>query len=234
MRDREFASFGLELAQVSTTGHRLTGYASVFNYPIPSGTEHFPQTTYVKPGAFAKTIKDNRGMIQVLFNHGRDPRFGELPIGTVTDIREDTHGLWTETELHDGPENDNLKAALSSGALRAMSIQFETMDEEHSEDRSERNIKQIKLWEYGPVTFPANAAATAQLHSMWDMAALLDTDQAESSEDDDRSTDEAAASLESDRLTGITNMSMRMMGHEVEQRLDDQWLVEFSKRGSRR
>ncbi len=170
MREREFASFPLELAQVSTKGRTMEGYASVFNYPIESGKDH---TTFVRPGAFTKTLKENRAQIQVLFNHGMDPRYGLLPIGTAEVMQEDKRGLWTEVELHDGPDNDNIRAALASGSLRAQSIQFETMQESTNDERTERYIEQVRLWEFGPVTFPANDAATATLHSLAGFASLL-------------------------------------------------------------
>jgi HK97 family phage prohead protease len=170
MREREFASFPLELAQVNTKGRVMEGYASVFNYPIESGRD---QKTFVKPGAFTKTLKENRSSIQVLFNHGMDPRYGLLPIGKAEVMQEDKTGLWTEVELHDGPDNENIKAALASGSLRAQSIQFESMQESFNDERTERYIEQVRLYEFGPVTFPANEAATATLHSMTAIATLI-------------------------------------------------------------
>jgi len=190
VRERLIANIPRELAQVETKGRMLEGYASAFNYPIDSGTRSHPQTTFVRPGAFARTLKNNRDQIQVLFNHGHDPRYGELPIGTIKDLHEDKRGLKAQVELHDGPDNENIRAALASGALRAMSIQFETMDEDFNTDRTERYLKELKLWEFGPVTFPANEGAVATLHSLaalaydledasieehWDGAAALKT-----------------------------------------------------------
>ena len=177
MREREFASFPLELAQTTTKGRTMTGYASVFNYPIDSGVRSHPQSTFMMPGSFTKTLKEHRDQVQVLFNHGLDPRYGQLPIGVVRSLEENKRGLWAEVELHDGPDNENIRAALASGALRAMSIQFETMKEDYNEDRSERYINEVKLWEFGPVTFPANQAATASLHSLAQMAVDLEEHQ---------------------------------------------------------
>src|SRR6266540_1003752 len=157
MRERFVADIPTELAQVEAKGRMLEGYASVFDHPIESGSSRHPQTTYVRPGAFARTLKNNRDQIQVLFNHGHDPRYGELPIGTIKHLAEDSRGLKAKVELHDGPDNENIRSALASGALRAMSIQFETIQEDFNDDRSERYLQQLNLWEFGPVTFPANA-----------------------------------------------------------------------------
>jgi HK97 family phage prohead protease len=173
IRDREFAFIPVELAQVQTEGRTMTGYASAFNYPIDSSVGGSRQTTYVRPGAFTKTLKENRDAVKVLFNHGMDPRYGKLPIGVPTKLQEDKRGLYAEVDLHDGPDNQNIIAALAQGALNAMSIQFEVTDETFNEDRSERYINAVKLYEFGPVTFPANAGAVARLHSLPDMMAEM-------------------------------------------------------------
>jgi HK97 family phage prohead protease len=166
VRERLVADIPRELAQVETRGRMLEGYASVFDWPIESGTPSRPQTTFVRQGAFTRTLNNNMDQIQVMFNHGHDPRYGELPIGTVKDLREDHRGLKASVELHDGPDNENIRAALASGALRAMSIQFETINEDFNDDHTERNLRELKLWEFGPVAFPANTAAVASLHSL--------------------------------------------------------------------
>lgn len=165
MRERLVADIPRELAQVEAKGRMLKGYASVFNYPIPGWQG---QTTFIKPGAFKRTISKDRDAMQVMFNHGKDPRYGELPIGTISKLEENSTGLYAEVELHDGPDNENIRSALAAGALRAMSIQFETEQEDFSDDHTERYIQQVKLWEFGPVAFPANQAATASLHSAFD------------------------------------------------------------------
>ena len=82
--ERLVADIPVELAQVQTKGRTLSGYASVFNHPIPL-VEQFGQkvTEFVRPGAFSKTIREDRSGVQALFNHGTDPRYGNLPIGTI-------------------------------------------------------------------------------------------------------------------------------------------------------
>ena len=187
---REFASFPMELAQVAAEGRTLRGYASVFNYPIDSGTTHHSQTTFVRPGAFTKTLQENRDRVQVLVNHGMDARWGMSPVATVREMEQDAHGLRIAADIIDHPEFDPIVASLKAGALRAMSIQFETVKESFNDDRTERNLDEVSLWEFGPVTFPANAAATASLHSITDFvqAAPLVTESRESTLDASRVT----------------------------------------------
>jgi HK97 family phage prohead protease len=223
MNKRELASIPVEIAQVATSGRTLKGWASVFDHPI-MGPGYPNVTTYMKPGAFKKTLQENKSDVQVLFNHGMDSRYGELPIGTVTDLHEKPQGLWAEVELHDGPDNQNIIAALRSGALRAMSIQFEPLQETYSEDHTERYIRQVRLFEFGPVTFPANAAATASLHSLASFAKLLDPQDAGDNIEPDKAQAESSAGqdresiLDPDRLTWSLEAAALRERWEREQR----------------
>lgn len=169
----EIMSFGIELAQAKIEDRRLVGYASVFNYPIDSGTRSFPQKTYVRPGFFDLTLQHNREMIQVLYHHGHDPQVGTIPLGKPEVMEPDKTGLWTETPLAKTRFNEEtLVPLLEAGALRAMSIQFVSEQESFNDDRTERNLEQGRLYEFGPTPFPANEAATAALHSLQSFFAL--------------------------------------------------------------
>jgi HK97 family phage prohead protease len=211
MKEREFASFPVELAQVAAAGRTMTGYASVFNYPIDSGVHGFEQTTFVRPGAFTKTLNENKAQVKVLFNHGLDPRYGKLPIGVPTKLEQNGRGLYAEVDLHDGPDNQNIIAALRSGALNAMSIQFEVTDEAYNDDRSERYIQALKLYEFGPVTFPANEAATASLHSLPDFVSAVTPPPESESDQTEASSDEGRESTpDVDRLTWSRNASRKL------------------------
>lgn len=169
----EIMSFGIELAQAKIEDRRLVGYASVFNYPIDSGTRRFRQKTYVRPGFFDRTLEKNRDMIQVLYHHGLDPQVGTIPLGKPEVMQPDKTGLWTETPLAKTRFNEEtLVPLLEAGALRAMSIQFVTEQESFNDDRTERNLEQGRLYEFGPTPFPANEASTAALHSLESFFAL--------------------------------------------------------------
>jgi HK97 family phage prohead protease len=200
MREREFASFKPELAAVETHGRSVTAYASVFNYPIDSGSRNHTQTTFVRPGAFTKTLNESRERIQVMVNHGMSSRYGMDPVATLTDAREDGHGLKVSFDIVADPFFDPLVAQIQQRAFRAMSIQFETTKESFNEDRTERNLEEIALWELGPVSFPANEAATiASMHSIKDFI------QAEPLEDESRES-----TLDVSRLTWVRKASRKL------------------------
>lgn len=204
MKQREFASFGMELASVQTQGRTLTGYASVFNYPITSQFAGRQQTTFVRPTAFTRTLKNNPGQVQVLLNHGQDPQVGMKPLGVPSVMKVDGRGLYVEVPLDETSYNDDIIVSLQSGALRAMSIQFETQQEAFNADRTERYIQEVNLWEFGPVTFPANAGATASLHSLTDYLAQPGTP-------DDATTTGAPA-----RSTWVHAMHLRLLDEDTE------------------
>jgi len=172
MRNREFASLGVEMAEAKVVeGRTLEGYLSAFNYPIDESWGRQKRTLFMRPGMWNKTLQENRDQIQMLVNHGMG-RY-DIPIGVWTDLEPDARGLYGRGTLHDGPANQDVIAALAAGALRAMSVQFEVTDDSFNEDRTERYIHAAKLYEGGPVTFPKNLGATASLHSMAQMATLL-------------------------------------------------------------
>jgi HK97 family phage prohead protease len=128
------------------------------------------------PGAFKKTLQEQRDRLRVLFQHGNDPDIGDKPIAELRDVGEDEEGAYYEARLFDG-----LPALVMSG-LRAgqygASHRFSVLREreekrpersEHNPDGlPERTVTEARLFEFGPVTFPAYAGATAGVRSMTD------------------------------------------------------------------
>ena len=154
-------------------GNTMIGYASVFDVwtEINSAFEgHFLER--IAPGAFRKTLSERMSQVRVLFNHGMDPTFGDLPLGVLDVAREDDIGLWTETRLSASALVQNeIKPRLAEGSLDGMSFRFSVVKEtiEESPESSEANprgipertITEVRLHELGPVTFPAYEATTA-------------------------------------------------------------------------
>lgn len=147
-------------------GTTLVGYAAVFNEDtvIDSWEGHFVER--IAPGAFRKTLRERRDQIKVLFNHGMDPQIGDKPLGKPTVMKEDERGLYVEVPLDPTSYNRDIIASLASGALDGMSFRM-TVVAERWEDPSEeralpvRTIREVKLYEFGPVTFPAYEATMA-------------------------------------------------------------------------
>jgi HK97 family phage prohead protease len=157
----------------------LHGHFAVFDRwaEIDSVREgHFLER--IAPGAFKKTISEQRDRVKVLFDHGQDPQLGNKPLGKIDELVEDDHGVRYDVPLLDTDYNRGfIIPALEAGVLGA-SFRFRTIDAEwdDSPKRGDHNpqglvectIRELALYEFGPVTFPAYADATAGVRSMTD------------------------------------------------------------------
>jgi len=170
---------GLELRDDDESeGPRLVGHFARFGEwaEIDSVFEgHFMER--VARGAFMKTIEENRDRIRVLFQHGQDPQIGDKPLGPIDVLREDSRGPYYEVPLLDVPYVRDLVPALKAG-LYGASFRFSVLRESFKRDAKpsdhnpegipERTLHEVALREFGPVTFPAYAGATAGVRSMTD------------------------------------------------------------------
>lgn len=158
-------------------GFTLEGYAAVFNSPtrIDSWEGRFDEV--IAPGAFAKTISERTPVLQ--FDHGRDVATGSVPIGAIEELREDARGLFVRARLHDNPRVEPIRQAIESGAIDGMSFRFQVVTEsweKRSNDVDLRTIRELGLFELGPVVFPAYEATTVGVRSL--LAGLPDAERA--------------------------------------------------------
>lgn len=142
----------------------LFGYAAVFDTwtEINSWEGRFKER--LARGAFRKTLKERATQIKCLFNHGFDPQIGDKPLGAPTVMKEDARGLYVEVPLDDTSYNKDIRALLKSKALNGMSFRMSVVGEKwdkQDEDVPERTISEVRLYEFGPVTFPAYEATVA-------------------------------------------------------------------------
>lgn len=156
-----------ETVRAEDDGGTLVGYAAVFNRwtEIDSWEGRFKER--IAPGAFRKTLSERADKVKVLFNHGMDPSIGDKPLGKPSVMEEDGRGLKVEVPLDDTSYNADIKALLRSGALDGMSFRMTVVQDEWDKMDAkngalpERTIKEIRLYEFGPVTFPAYSATKA-------------------------------------------------------------------------
>jgi HK97 family phage prohead protease len=128
----------------------------------------------IAPGAFKKTIAERSSSVKVLFNHGTDFHIGDKVLGVPTVLEERDDSPYGEVPLLDTSYNRDLVEGLRAGAYGS-SFMFNVLREEwddepkrsaHNPDRlPERTITEVRLLEFGPVTWPANPGATAGLRS---------------------------------------------------------------------
>lgn len=130
----------------------IEGYFAVFNsvYQIaPDMSESIAQ------GAFDNTISDD---IRALINHDTTLVLGRTKAGTLQ-LRTDTHGLWGHIDINPNDSDAmNLYNRVQRGDVDQCSFGFDILNEETDfrEDGSIHwTIKEVKLYEVSPCTFPA-------------------------------------------------------------------------------
>jgi HK97 family phage prohead protease len=170
--------FPLALRAVEGQMPTLYGHFAVFNRwtEINSAWEgQFMES--ISPGAFRNTFINNRKNMRVLFNHGKDPSVGDKVLGPIAELREDDEGAYYEVPLLDTTYNRDLLPGLEAGLYGAsfrFSVMKEAMNQKPTRSESnpdglpERTIQEVRLSEFGPVTFPAYADATAGIRSLTD------------------------------------------------------------------
>ena len=151
-------SFEFNVKNVTEDG-MIEGYASVFNVIDAEGD-------VIAPGAFRRTIRSweakNRA-VPVLWQHD-----ASMPIGVTKSMIEDGNGLRVQAQLVMPVQKAQEAYALAkAGALGGLSIGFTVprMAEDgqaaamYDEEKGARVFREVRLWEYSMVTFPANEAA---------------------------------------------------------------------------
>lgn len=128
------------------------GYASVFGN-IDLGGD------IVQPGAFKETVQElmaskRVGKLPVLWQHDH-----AMPIGTFTDLREDSRGLFVKGRL---PKTDTFVSGrvvpqMKAESVSTMSIGYSTLESENS--GMARLLQKVKLWESSLVTIAMNPLA---------------------------------------------------------------------------
>jgi HK97 family phage prohead protease len=128
----------------------------------------------VAPGATVDTIRDNKDSMRVLFDHGMDAQIGNKVLGPIDVLEEKSDGPHYEVPLFDTSYNRDLLPGLKAGVYGAsmrMRVTGDEWDDHPARSDSnpdgipERTITQMKVPEFGPVTFPANPGATSGVRS---------------------------------------------------------------------
>ncbi len=157
-RIRKSYDFTLAKTEDDTEGI-IEGYASVFDVIDSYGD-------VIAPGAFTRTIqawKAKGAPVPVLWQHD-----AYAPIGATLSLEEDERGLKIRAELVMDVERAREAWALAKkNILGGLSIGFSlprfAADGQPStyydEERNAQVIREVKLWEYSMVTFPANEDA---------------------------------------------------------------------------
>ena len=147
-------------------GLSMSGYAAVFNSPttIDSWEGRFEET--IARGAFTKSISERMPIL--LFEHGKHPLLGSIPLGAISSLKEDSRGLKVEARLFDNMITRPVIDAIAAGAIDGMSFRFQVVNETwdyDSSDIAQRTITELRCMELGPVVFPAYADTSVGVRS---------------------------------------------------------------------
>lgn len=147
-------------------GFTLEGYAAVFDSPTRIDSWEGTFDEVIQRGAFVKTLEARKPVVQ--FDHGHDIATGSVPIAAIEDIREDDHGLFVQARMFDNPRVEPIRQAIAGGAIDGMSFRFRVTREEWDEtgEVDKRTIRELDLFELGPVVFPAYEATSVGVRSL--------------------------------------------------------------------
>ncbi|MBI6630426.1 HK97 family phage prohead protease [Pontibaca salina] len=144
----KFAGFGAKLSL--SDGAVIAGYASLFGQADQGGD-------VVQQGAYGISLKAlaARGQsVKMLWQH--DPA---RPIGVWDEVREDGRGLWVKGRILEATQAGREAIALvAAGAIDGLSIGYRTQRASKN-DRGQRLLSELELWEVSLVTFPMLASA---------------------------------------------------------------------------
>lgn len=151
-----------DIKSVSETG-TFEGLLSVY------GVVDLVNDIVVK-GAFTKTIKDNNGIVPMLWQH--DPK---QPIGTL-ELRDTEEGLHVKgTFALEVKQAQEAYALVKARVIRGLSIGYDPIKKSIKD--GVRHLTEVKLWEGSVVTFPALPIAqisSVKADSKDDFASVLD------------------------------------------------------------
>lgn len=158
---KQVKSIPMEL-KINEESRTFEGYASTF------GNKDFVDDI-VLPGAFKKTIMERfpKKQIKVLYQHRE-------PLGIPLHMEEDSKGLYVKAHVSRTSLGNDVLELMRDGVIDRMSIGYDILQDEKDRDNGARLLKELRLYEFSPVTFPANdEAIIAQVKSIDDMEQLL-------------------------------------------------------------
>ena len=151
-QDKEVKTY--EMKAVDFEGMTFSGYASTFDMDEMRDT--------ILQGAFKRSINNRfkAGKIKVLWQHME-------PMGLPLEMFEDEKGLYTKTQVSDTQLGRDAMTLIKDKVVDRMSIGFSIPagKSDFEDDGFTRTIKEVKLFEYSAVTFPANEEAVIEMAS---------------------------------------------------------------------
>jgi HK97 family phage prohead protease len=145
----DIKAFPFEI-KANAEARTFEGYASTWHKDLVNDQ--------IQQGAFRKSIAERfpKNQIKVLWQHTE-------PLGMPTHMEEDSKGLYVVGKISKTSLGNDALELMRDGVIDSMSIGYDVLKDSLSDDGQTRNLHELKLYEFSPVTFPANpmAAVTA-------------------------------------------------------------------------
>lgn len=146
--ERKAVPIEFEFKNDQSNGRTFSGYASTFDVDL--GGDMIVQ------GAFKKTLEERASRVKILWQH-------DAPIGRPLRMIEDNKGLYVEGKISRTRLGDEALELMKDGVVDQMSIGFSIPQGKSDRDENGlRIIREVKLFEFSPVTFPMNENAFIQ------------------------------------------------------------------------
>ena len=147
--NREYRAYDIEWREDGEG--KIKGHAAVFDMESAAG-RYFREK--IAPGAFTASIQADD--VRALWNHDPNYVLGRNTAGTLT-LTEDERGLAYEIDPPDTQWARDLQVSIKRGDITQSSFGFEVIKQEWVEHKDElplRIIREAKLWDVSPVTYP--------------------------------------------------------------------------------
>lgn len=154
---------------------RIAGYAAVYYNGADPGTEYelfrygnYSAVERLMPGCFDRAAREDD--VRALFNHAPDNVLGRCKAGTLR-LSVDATGLRYEIDAPDTQTARDLMESLKRGDVSGSSFSFDYLKKNivaQQDGDAERDIVEVhdvRLYDVGPVTFPAYSSTTAGARS---------------------------------------------------------------------
>lgn len=148
-----------ELRIIDGEQPKLAGYAAVFN---ALSEEFFGMREKISQGAFLDSIKQDD--VRMLWNHDPNYVLARNKNGTLR-LWEDDRGLAFEATPIDTQWAKDLVKSIKRGDVSQNSFGFVVLDHEYDSQKQIRTLKQVRLYDISPVTFPAYPQTEIHLRS---------------------------------------------------------------------
>lgn len=143
----------------------VTGYGAVFYNSKDPGTQYelYPGIfERIDPHAFDVAIREDD--IVALYNHNPDHVLGRNKAGTLK-LSIDERGLFYEIDPPATQLAKQVTVSISRGDISGSSFAFDILGEsiDREGDLIVRTITKARMYDVGPVTYPAYSASTTQI-----------------------------------------------------------------------